>query len=434
MDTARVTAPSTLRLDIESPGDKSIGHRSLILNAAAEGEATVTRFPRGADTLASLAIIRALGVRVTELARSDDGHSSTLRVRSSGVHGLKEPDRVLNARNSGTTMRLMLGLLAAAPLTAVMVGDRSLRARPMGRVVDPLRMMGAHIWGRSDGTLAPLTVRGSDLTGFTYEMPVASAQLKSALLIAGVSASGKTTVIEPAPSRDHTERMMSAMGARIRSEAGRIEIEQSELVATDVIVPGDISSAAPWLVAGLVHPDARITVRAVGINPSRTGILDVLREMGANMTISNEQEVGGEPIADITVESSDLRPVEIGGAIIPRLIDELPVLTVAAMHANGVSRFRDAAELRVKETDRIATTSGELSRMGARVEEMPDGMVIYGGQRLAGAVVRSHGDHRLAMTLAVAAMAARGETTIQGADAVHVSYPAFWEQFGPAVT
>ena len=227
---------------------------------------------------------------------------------------------------------------------------------------------------------------------------------------------------------------MSAMGARIRSEAGRIEIEQSDMTATDVIVPGDISSAAPWLVAGLVHPDARITVRAVGINPTRTGILDVLREMDANMTISNEQEVGGEPIADITVESSDLRPVEVSGAIIPRLIDELPVLTVAAMHANGVSRFRDAAELRVKETDRITTTSGELSRMGARVEEMPDGMVIYGGQRLAGAVVRSHGDHRLAMTLAVAAMAARGETTIQGADAVHVSYPAFWEQLGTAVT
>ena len=434
MDTARVTAPLRLELDIESPGDKSIGHRSLILNAAAKGEATVTRFPRGADTLATLAIVRALGVRVTELARSDDGHSSTLRVRSNGVHGLTEPDRVLNARNSGTTMRLMLGLLAAAPLTAVMVGDRSLRQRPMGRVVEPLRMMGAQIWGRDDGALAPLTVRGSDLTGFTYEMPVASAQLKSALLIAGISASGTTTVIEPAPSRDHTERMMSAMGASIRSEAGRIEIEQSEMTATDVIVPGDISSAAPWLVAGLVHPDARITVRAVGINPTRTGILDVLREMDANMTISNEQEVGGEPIADITVESSDLRPVEIGGAIIPRLIDELPVLTVAALHANGVSRFRDAAELRVKETDRITTTSGELSRMGARVEEIPDGMVIYGGQRLAGAVVRSHGDHRLAMTLAVAAMAARGETIIQGADAVHVSYPAFWEQFGTAVT
>ncbi len=434
MDTVRLTAPPRLELDIESPGDKSIGHRSLILNAAAAGEATVTRFPRGADTLASLAIVRALGVRVRELERSADGHSATLHVRSNGVAGLAEPDRVLNARNSGTTMRLMLGLLATAPLTAVMTGDRSLRGRPMGRVVEPLRMMGATIWGRRDGALAPLTVRGADLTGFTYEMPVASAQLKSCLLIAGLSASGTTTVIEPAPSRDHTERMVSAMGARIRSEGNTIQIEQSEMTATDVVVPGDISSAAPWLVAGLVHPNARITIRAVGINPTRTGILDVLREMDATMTISNEQEVGGEPIADITVESSDLRPVEVGGAIIPRLIDELPVLTVAALHANGVSRFRDAAELRVKESDRIAATAGELGKMGGSIEEMPDGMVIYGGSRPVGAVVRSHGDHRVAMTAAIAAMAARGETIIEGADAVDVSYPAFWEQLGAAVT
>ena len=434
MDTVRFTAPPRLELDIESPGDKSIGHRSLILNAAATGEATVTRFPRGADTLASLAIVRALGVRVTEIERSADGHSATLKVHSNGVSGLREPAGILNARNSGTTMRLMLGLLAGAPLTAVLNGDSSLRGRPMGRVVEPLRMMGANIWGRRDGALAPLTVRGSNLSGFTYEMPVASAQLKSCLLIAGLSANGKTTVIEPAPSRDHTERMVSAMGARIRSEGNTIEIEQSEMTATDVVVPGDISSAAPWLVAGLVHPNAKITVRAVGINPTRTGILDVLREMDANMTISNEQEVGGEPIADITVESSDLRSVEVGGAIIPRLIDELPVLTVAALHANGVSRFRDAAELRVKESDRIAATSEELGKMGARIEEMPDGMIIYGGERTEGAVVRSHGDHRIAMTVAIAAVAARGETVIEGADAVHVSYPAFFEELGADAT
>ena len=430
MDTVRLTAPPTLRLDVESPGDKSIGHRSLILNAAARGEATVERFPRGADTLATLALTRALGVRVTEIERSADGHSATLRIRSSGVDGLREPDRVLNARNSGTTMRLMLGLLAAAPPTAVLTGDRSLRGRPMGRVVEPLRAMGAQIWGRKDGGLAPLTVHGSTLTGMSYEMPVASAQLKSSLLLAGLSAHGTTTIIEPAPSRDHTERMMTAMGANIRRHGGAIEIDSSDMTATDVTVPGDISSAAPWLVSGLVHPDARITVRSVGINPTRTGILDVLREMGARMTLSNEKEIGGEPIADITVESSDLHAVDVGGAIIPRLIDELPVLAVAAMHADGVSRFRDAAELRVKETDRIATTSGELGRMGARVEETADGMVIYGGARSVGAVVRSHGDHRIAMTLAVAAMAARGETIIQGADAVHVSYPAFFEQFG----
>ena len=430
MDTVRLTAPPTLRLDVESPGDKSIGHRSLILNAAARGEATVERFPRGADTLATLAITRALGVRVTEIERTADRHSATLRIHSDGVEGLREPDHILNARNSGTTMRLMLGLLAAAPLTAVLIGDRSLRRRPMGRVVEPLRAMGAQIWGRKDGGLAPLTVRGSTLTGMSYEMPVASAQLKSSLLLAGLSAHGTTTIIEPAPSRDHTERMMTAMGANIRRHGGAIEIDSSDMTATDVTVPGDISSASPWLVAGLVHPDARITVRSVGINPTRTGILDVLREMGARMTLSNEKEIGGEPIADITVESSDLHAVDVGGAIIPRLIDELPVLAVAAMHADGVSRFRDAAELRVKETDRIATTSGELGRMGARVEETADGMVIYGGARSVGAVVRSHGDHRIAMTLAVAAMAARGETIIQGADAVHVSYPAFFEQFG----
>ncbi len=432
MNTVRITAPPTLRLEIEPPGDKSIGHRSLILNAAAMGEATITRFPRGADTLATLAIVRALGVRITERERSADGYSSTLHVRSGGVTALKEPARVLNARNSGTTMRLMLGLLAAAPLTAVLTGDRSLRSRPMGRIVEPLRMMDAQIWGRRDGALAPLTVRGSTLCGFTYQMPVASAQLKSSLLIAGLSATSTTTIIEPAPSRDHTERMLAAMGGRIRSEGGSIEIEPSKITATDVIVPGDISSAAPWLVSGLIHPDARITVRAVGINPSRTGILDVLWEMGASLTLSNETEVGGEPIADITVESSTLRPVDIGGAIIPRLIDELPILTVAAMHANGVSRFRDAAELRVKETDRIATTSAELGRMGVRVEEMPDGMVVYGGKRPQGAAVRSHGDHRIAMTLAAAALAAQGETTITGADAVHVSHPGFWQRLGIA--
>ncbi len=433
MDTVRVTAPPRLRLDVTAPGDKSIGHRSLILNAAARGEATVTRFPRGADTLATLSIMRALGVRVTETERSADGHSSTLRVRSAGAQGLSEPDRVLNARNSGTTMRLMLGLLAGAPLTAVLTGDRSLRGRPMGRVVVPLRMMGAQIWGRQDGALAPLTVRGAALTGRVYEMPVASAQLKSSLLLAGLSAAGATTVIEPAPSRDHTERMMAAMGARVRREAGSVSIEPSEMTASDVTVPGDISSAAPWLVAGLVHPDARVTVRGVGVNPTRTGILDVLREMGARLSMENEAETGGEPVADITVESSDLNAVEIGGAIIPRLIDELPVLTVAALHARGVSRIRDAAELRVKETDRISSTSAELSRMGARVEELPDGMVIYGGQRLVGAVVRSHGDHRLAMTLAVAALAAPGETIIHAADSVHVSYPGFWQEMGASL-
>ena len=345
---------------------------------------------------------------------------------SDGIQAFSEPDRVLDARNSGTTMRFMLGLLAAAPLTAVLTGDRSLRRRPMGRVVEPLRSMGAHILGRNNGALAPLTVKGSSLGGHVHQMSVASAQLKSALLLAGLSAEGKTTVIEPAPSRDHTERMMAAMGARIHREETEIEIEAGDMTAIDITIPGDISSAAPWLVAGLIHPNARIVLRGVGINPTRTGILDVLEEMGANMSITNHAEIGGEPLADITVESSELRSVDINGPIIPRLIDELPILTVAAIHASGVTRIRDAAELRVKETDRISSTALELSRMGATLEELPDGMVIYGGQPLVGAVVQSHGDHRLGMTLGVAAMSGRGETIIEGAESVNVSYPDFW--------
>ena len=426
MTAVRIKSPCRLEMDVQPPGDKSLGHRSLILNGAAKGEAIVTRFPRGGDTLSTLSVMRALGVRITELERTEEGQSSTLRVRSDGIQAFSEPDRVLNARNSGTTMRLLLGLLAAAPLTAVLTGDRSLRSRPMGRVVEPLRSMGAHILGRNNGALAPLTVRGSSLGGYVHRMSVASAQLKSALLLAGLSAEGKTTVIEPAPSRDHTERMMAAMGARIHRQETEIEIEAGDMTATDITIPGDISSAAPWLVAGLVHPNARIVVRGVGINPTRTGILDVLEEMGATMSITNHTEIGGEPLADITVESSDLRGVDIEGAIIPRLIDELPVLSVAAIHASGVTRIRDAAELRVKETDRISSTASELSRMGATLEELPDGMVIYGGQPLLGAVVQSHGDHRLAITLGVAAMSSRGETIIEGAESVNVSYPDFW--------
>ena len=426
MTAVRITSPSRLEMEVQPPGDKSIGHRSLILNGAAKGEAIVTRFPRGGDTLSTLRIMRALGVRITELERTEEGRASTLRVRSDGIRAFAEPDRVLDARNSGTTMRLLIGLLAAAPLTALLSGDRSLRGRPMGRIVEPLRLMGAQIWGRREGALLPLMIKGSPLNGHVHHMNVASAQLKSALLLAGLSAEGKTVLIEPAPSRDHTERMMAAMGARIRKSDTEIEIEAGDMNAIDVTVPGDISSAAPWLVAGLVHPNARITVRRVGVNPTRTGILDVLNEMGATMSLTNHTEIGGEPIADITVESSELTGVDIDGPIIPRLIDELPVLTVAATHAAGVTHIRDAAELRIKESDRIAVTASQLSRMGATLEELADGMVIYGGQPLAGAVVRSHGDHRIAMTLGAAAMSGRGETIIEGAESVDVSYPDFW--------
>lgn len=423
---AVVNSPARFEADVTPPGDKSIGHRALLLNAAAVGEARVTGFPRGKDTLATLAILRVLGVRIREEQRSTDGVSSDLNIRGQGIQGLREPERILNARNSGTAMRLLLGLLAGAPLTAILTGDRSLRGRPMGRVVEPLRRMGAQIWGREDGNLAPLTVKGTRLRGIRYEIPVASAQLKSALLLAGLSAEGPTTLQEPALSRDHTERMLVAMGVTLESTSGRIYLEPGAPRAVDVAVPADISSAAPWLVAGAIHPNARVTVRGVGVNPTRTGILDVLQQMGARVHITSVEEDSAEPIADITVESSELRGIEIGGAIIPRLIDELPLLALAATQASGETVIRDARELRVKESDRIATTVGELNRLGARLEERPDGMVVYGHQRLQGVAVRSHGDHRLAMTLAIAGLVANGDVGIDGAEVVDVSYPAFW--------
>ena len=421
------TSPRRLELEVTPPGDKSIAHRALILNAAAVGRATVANFPRGADTLATLACVRALGLRVTD-RREADGVTSTLSFESHGIDGLKEPERVLDARNSGTTMRFLLGLLAGARVTAVLTGDRSLRRRPMGRITEPLGQMGAAVWGRAGATLAPLTVRGSRLSGIDYRMPVASAQVKSALLLAGLSAEGPTVLEEPALSRDHTERMLHAMGASIGTGGGRIRIEPNDPLRTiDVAVPADISGAAPWLIAGAAHPNARITLRGVGVNPTRTGILDVLQGMGARVRLGNVREGQDEPVADVTVESSDLKAVEIGGAIIPRLIDELPLLALAATQADGTTVIRDAQELRVKESDRIAATVRQLTRLGARLEERPDGMVVYGRRQLVGGAVRSDGDHRLAMTLGVAGLLASGTTVVDGAEAVDVSYPAFWK-------
>ena len=433
-----IAPPPRLELEVSPPGDKSIAHRSLILNAAAVGPVTVTNFPRGGDTLATLACIRALGIHVTD-RREPDGFTSTLSFEAPGLEGLTEPERVLEARNSGTTMRFLLGLLAGARITAVVSGDRSLRRRPMGRVAEPLRDMGAEILGRVDGTLAPLTVRGRPLRGIEYRMPVASAQVKSALLLAGLSARGPTILEEPAPSRDHTERMLRAMGVSVRHENGRLRLDPGDdpPKAIDVTVPADISGAAPWLVAGATHPNARSTIRRVGVNPTRTGILDVLRQMGARIHVGDVHEgPDDEPIADVTVQSSDLKAVEIGGSIIPRLIDEVPLLALAATQAEGTTVIRDASELRVKESDRIATTVRQLTLLGARLEERPDGMLVYGRQQLRGGTVRSDGDHRLAMTLGVAGVLARGTTLVDGAEAVDVSYPGFWktlEQTGGAV-
>jgi 3-phosphoshikimate 1-carboxyvinyltransferase len=372
--------------------------------------------------------LRGLGVEIKshgEPGASGDREYFTISGR--GNSGLSEPSDVLYSGNSGTTMRLVSGLLAAQRFFSVVTGDSSLRRRPMKRILTPLSMMGANVMGRGGGSLAPLAFSGGDLKGIEYDMPVASAQLKSCILIAGLYAYGETTVVQPAESRDHTERMMAAMGADVEKDGLRVTVRPSELKSIDIQVPSDISGAAFWLVAGAAHPNARVTVKSVGINPSRTGVLDVLREMGANIRMENVREDGNEPSADLVAESSDLRGIEIGGDIIPRVIDELPVLAMAASQASGRTVIRDAAELRVKESDRISATAEGLDALGATIREVEDGMTIEGGSRLNGAEVVSHGDHRIAMSMAVAGLVADGETSIGDSEAVDVSYPSFWE-------
>ena len=402
---------------------KSISHRAAILNSIAEGEAVVEEFQRGADCVATLRCLRQLGV---SWRWRDD---SSLLVRGAGRHALREPAAVLDCHNSGTTMRLLAGLLVAQPFFSVLSGDASLRSRPMGRVVDPLRQMSADISGREGDRLAPLAIRGLPLRGIRYRMPVASAQVKSALLLAGLYAKGETVVEEPDPTRDHTERMLKAMGADIDFGEGsviRIRPLARELTALSLRVPGDISSAAPWLVLGAAHPEAEIRLMGVGVNPTRTGILDCLNLMGADLRLDSEESWGPEPVADIVVRSSRLRGATIGGELVPRAIDELPLVALAGCFAEGETVIRDADELRAKESNRIRTTVDGLRAMGANVEETDDGLRVWGPQILRGAMVSSHGDHRLAMMLAVAGALAEGETVVRVAESVGVSYPEFW--------
>ncbi|MEW6034007.1 MAG: 3-phosphoshikimate 1-carboxyvinyltransferase [Chloroflexota bacterium] len=420
----KVAGQPSLKGEIELPGDKSIAHRAVMFNAIAKGNARITNFCGGADCLATVGCIRALGVEVRR-SRASPG---TVDVQGVGDSGFQEPKDVLNARNSGTTMRLLAGLLSGQPLLAIITGDSSLRSRPMGRVVEPLRLMGADIQGRNDGRLAPLVIRGSHLRGIRHTLPVASAQVKSAILLAGLFADGETSVLEPGLTRDHTERMLAQMGAPLKREGTLVTVSRPDtpLHPLTLRLPGDISAAAYWLVAGVIHPKARIKVTNCGINPTRTGVLDALQAMGAKLTINRKGATGGEPVADIVAEPSQLKATEIYGDMVVRAIDEIPVLAVAACFARGTTVVRGAAELRVKETDRIAYTAQELSKMGARIEELPDGMLIHGVGRLRGAEVNSHGDHRLAMSLAIAGLAAEGTTTIAGAEAASVSYPTFW--------
>ena len=415
----------SLRGTIRIPGDKSISHRALMLGAIAEGETVVEGLLLGEDPRSTASCFQAMGAKISAL------NSERVMIQGIGLGKLQEPTDILNAGNSGTTMRLMLGLLASqSGKFFTVTGDHSLRSRPMSRVIKPLQQMGAQIWGRQQNTLAPLAIQGQSLKPIHYQSPIASAQVKSCILLAGLMTDGETTVTEPALSRDHSERMLQAFGAKLTIEPETHSVTifgGAKLEGQTVIVPGDISSAAFWLVAASIVPDSNLLIENVGVNPTRTGVLEALAQMGADITLENSRLVTGEPVADLRVKSSKLQACTIKGDIIPRLIDEIPILAVAAAFAEGTTRIEDAAELRVKESDRLAVMAKELGKMGVKITEFADGLEIQGGFFLTGAEVDSDTDHRIAMSLAIAAIRANGETTIHKAEAAAISYPTFVE-------
>jgi len=420
----RVIRPAKrLRGTIAVPGDKSISHRAAMLNALAEGDAVVHNFLPGEDCLSTLRVLRALGVEAT---LDESGETPALHVNGAGLHGLREAADVLDCGNSGTTMRLMSGVLAGNPFLSILTGDDSLRSRPMARILEPLQQMGAQVTSREGGH-APLVIRGGHLRGIRYRLPVASAQVKSCILLAGLFADGETVVEEVEPTRDHTERMLDAMGARIGREGPAVRMTPGQpLRPLSMRVPNDVSAAAFWMVGAAVHPDAEIHLTGVGVNPTRTGIIDALRNMGADLAVEEERVVGGEPVADIVVRSSRLHGATVEGDMVARLMDEVPILAVAAAFAHGTTEIRDAQDLRVKESDRIAATASQLRALGATVTEHDDGMIVEGSGGLRGGDVQSFGDHRLAMALAVAGLVGSGEVRVAAAEVVAVSYPGFW--------
>ena len=415
--------------NINIPGDKSISHRAVILGAISKGETRVKGFLEGDDTIRTLKAFEECGVKWRR-------EGEFIVIEGRGREGIKEPLVPIDLGNSGTGMRLLAGLFSGMDLFVILTGDASLRSRPMKRVNEPLRKMGAHIDGRENGSYAPLAIRGTQLTGIRHNMPVASAQIKSALLLAGLWARGETWVQEPGPARNHTEIMIEQFGAKVKhKEAGWIGIDGEQgdsLHGCDVFVPGDISSAAFFIVAALISSGGELTVHDVGLNPTRTGILDILREMGGNIEERDASQTAGEPKADLAIRASSLKGCEVSGERVVRAIDEFPVLTVAAAYARGDTVISDASELRVKESDRIASMTQELSKMGADIEEKPDGMIIHGGKPLRGAVVDSRGDHRVAMALAVAALGADGETLIRDTECITTSFPCFERLLGEA--
>ncbi len=401
------------------PGDKSISHRALMLGAIAKGETQIINLSSGRDVVATWNCLAQLGIKIEK-------KNNRTHVHGKGLYGLISPKKILNAENSGTTMRLLSGILAGQPFESTITGDNSLKKRPMTRIIQPLTLMGAKI--ESNNGKAPLKIKGGKLKGIKYKSPIASAQVKSSLLLAGLYASGKTSVEEPFQSRDHTERMLSHFGVTVKKNNLKIEINgPAEFMASSINVPGDISSAAFFMVAASIVPGSKILIPGVGINPTRRSIIDVLKKMGAKIKEENKGEENLEPTADITVESSQLRSIKISGAVIPGIIDEIPILAVAATQAEGETIIRDARELRFKESDRIKTVTKNLRKMGAKLEELDDGFIIPGPQKLKGAVVESFGDHRIAIAFSIAGLIAEGETTIRETECVEISFPGFFE-------
>lgn len=410
----------SLRGTIAVPGDKSISHRSIMFGALAEGVTTVTNFLPGADCLSTISCFKQLGVNIEQ-----DGKQ--VRIEGKGFNGLTEPREVLDVGNSGTTIRLMLGILAGQSFSAVLAGDSSIAKRPMTRVVNPLREMGARIDGRKDGEYTPLSIKGGQLHGFRYQLPVASAQVKSAIILAGLQAEGETIIVEPEATRDHTERMIQQFGGKIEKDGQTIKVRGNQsFKGTNIHVPGDISSAAFFMVAAAITKNSEVVLKNVGLNSTRTGIIEVMKAMGADITV--DLYAGeGEPAGDVTVRSSQLKGTTISDDLIPRLIDEIPVIALLATQAEGITTIKDASELKVKETNRIDTVADELTILGADITPTADGLIIRGSKSLKGGTVTSHGDHRIGMMLAIAALITDGEVELEDPGAIDVSYPQFFE-------
>lgn len=416
-----VSPVGPLKGELTLPGDKSITHRAIILGSLADGVSQITGALQSEDCRSTAKAFDAMGAVVEEIG--DD----RLRIRGCGLMGLQEPREVLDAGNSGTTIRLLAGVLAGQSYFSVLTGDRYLCKRPMARVAAPLRSMGATILGRDGGNLPPLAIKGGRLKGIAYASPIASAQIKSSILLAGLFAEGETRVTEPLLSRDHTERMFEGIGLPIRRDGLSVRVDRPRAVpALDLTVPGDFSAAAFFVVAALIIPGSELVIRGVGINPTRTGLLDALAAMGAAIEVSRSRIISGEPVADLFIKSQALHGIEVGGALIPRILDEVPVFAVAAAVAQGHTIIRDAAELRVKEVDRLAAIARELRRFGAELEERPDGLLLRGDAVLSGCACDSWGDHRMAMALTVAGLSAKGNTIISDPSSVSSSFPDFW--------